>query len=231
MGQAFFSMSLSVGGMLVYGSYLSGKENLPQLGAIVTVIDVGIAFMAGLLIIPAMYVAQHFGAEIFGEGGHLVAGPNLMFQVLPALFDSMGGIGPFVALAFFALLTIAALTSSIAMLEVPVSLVSEETRLSRHQASWTIGLAICLVACIIIANFEVLFGFAVNLTTKYSQPVLGVMYCIFLGWIWQRNQVLQELQRGRADIEHSLFWKIWPFYVKFFCPVLILAAFVQRVMN
>ena len=143
----------------------------------------------------------------------------------------MGGVGPLVALAFFSLLTIAALTSSIAMLEVPVSLVSEETRLSRHQTTWVIGLAICLAACIIVANSEVLFGFAVDLTTRYSQPLLGVMYCVFLGWIWQRNQVLQELQRGRPDIEQSLFWKIWPFYVKFFCPVLILAAFVQRLMN
>jgi len=231
MGQAFFSMSLGVGGMLIYGSYLSGKENLPQMGAIVTLVDVGIAFMAGLLIIPTIYVAQNFGANIFTDGGELIAGPDLMFQVLPVLFDSMGGAGPIVALAFFSLLTIAALTSSIAMLEIPVSLITEETRLSRRQTTWLTGMTICMVAGIIVANFEALFGFVVDLTTKYSLPLMSVMYCVFLGWIWHRNQVLQELQRGSAITEHSLFWKIWPFYVKFFCPVLILAVFIQRLLN
>src|SRR5690606_1489521 len=127
MGQAFFSLSLGVGTMLVYGSYLhaglSHKRNLdqlPRLGASVALLDCSIAFIAGLLIIPAMYVAQTQGIEIFGEGGELLAGPGVVLQVLPALFATMGLAGVWVSLAFFALMTIAALTSSISMLEVPV---------------------------------------------------------------------------------------------------------------
>ena len=116
MGQAFFSLSLGVGTMLIYGSYLGEKESLPRLGAAVTLVDAGIAFIAGLLIVPAIYVAKHYGADIVTESGQLIAGPDLIFKVLPVLFDSMGGVGLLVAFAFFLLMSIASLTSSISML-------------------------------------------------------------------------------------------------------------------
>ena len=125
MGQAFFSLSLGVGTMLVYGSYISKSENLPVIGSLVALLDVGIAVLAGLLILPAMYVALASGVEIFDAQGGLIAGPGLIISVLPALFDSMGAVGGFVAFAFFALMAIASLTSSISMLEVPVSFVVE----------------------------------------------------------------------------------------------------------
>jgi NSS family neurotransmitter:Na+ symporter len=230
LGQAFFSMSLGVGGMLIYGSYVSEKENLPRLGAVVTLVDVGVAFLAGLLIIPAMYVAQHSGAEIYGEGGSLLAGPAMIFQVLPYLFDSMGAVGPVVAMAFFALMTIAALTSSIGMLEPAVSLISEETSVGRRAATWLTGTVICGVSALIVFNFDLLFDLVVALTMKYSQPLLGVMFCLFAGWILYRNELLKELSLGHPNMEQSLFWKIWPSYVKFVCPVLILAAFVQSIV-
>lgn len=230
MGQAFFSMSLGVGGMLIYGSYLSDEANLPQMGAIVTLVDVGIAFLAGLLIIPAVYVAQTFGAEIFDANGVLLSGPDMFFRVLPVLFDSMGAAGPVVAMAFFALMTIAAITSSIAMLEPAVSLVTETKDWSRRRATRLIGSLISILSLAIIARMDVLFGFILALTTKYSQPLLGMMFCIFLGWIWNRNQVLEELRKGQPGMESSLFWKIWPSYVKWVCPVLIFGAFVQKLL-
>jgi len=230
MGQAFFSLSLGVGTMLVYGSYLSKEESLPKLGAMVTVIDASIAFTAGLLIIPAMYVAQHHGTQIFTEGGDLIAGPGLIFQVLPALFETMGGAGTFVALAFFVLMSIAALTSSISMLEVPVSLAVEKTGAPRRKATFVIGCIIFGVSTLIIFNFATLFDFVVDLTTKYSQPLLGVMLCIFAGWIMSRNKLLKELKQGHPEIESTLFWKIWPPYVRILCPLFILAAFVQSLV-
>ena len=100
MGQAFFSLSLGVGTMLVYGSYISKDENLPVVGALVALLDVGIAVLAGLLILPAMYVALASGVEIFDDTGGLIAGPGLIVSVLPALFNNMGAIGILVALAF-----------------------------------------------------------------------------------------------------------------------------------
>lgn len=231
MGQAFFSLSLGVGTMLIYGSYLSKDESLPKLGAAVTVIDASIAFMAGLLIIPAIYVAQENGTIVYADNGQLIAGPDLIFQVLPALFNSMGAVGLVVAFAFFCLMTIASLTSSISMLEVPVALVTEETSMSRVKATVIIGGVIFMSSSIILLNFDLLFDFVINLTTVYSQPLLGVMLCLFAGWIWHRNNLLTEIKFGHEDIEGTVFWKIWPVYVKYFCPVLIIIAFVQGVMD
>lgn len=226
MGQAFFSMSLGVGAMLVYGSYLSDQESLPKIGATVTLVDAGIAILAGLLIIPAIYVAAHNGQlEIID--GQVQGGPGLIFGVLPALFSSMGAIGSVVALVFFALLTIAALTSSISMLEVPVSLATEETPASRKTATLIIGTLITAFATVILLNMGTLFDFIINLTTVYSQPLLGVALCIFVGWVWHRNDLLTSMQAGSDGIENTLFWTIWPLYVQYLCPALILLAFYQ----
>ncbi|WP_066961717.1 sodium-dependent transporter [Microbulbifer sp. Q7] len=230
MGQAFFSLSLGVGTMLIYGSYLSKQESLPRLGALVTLIDVGIAFTAGLLILPAMYVAQEAGTQIYSEAGDLIAGPGLILQVLPALFDSMGTSGLFVAIAFFALMTIASLTSSISMLEVPVAFCIESLKLKRKPATLLMGALIFVISTVIIFNFEALFGLVISAATEYGQPLLGVALCVFAGWIWRRDQLLVELQEGHPGIENTLFWKVWPWYVRIVCPLLILAAFAQTVL-
>ena len=227
MGQAFFSMSLGVGTMLVYGSYISGDENLPLVGALVTLTDMGVAFLAGLLVLPAMFVAQHLGVTITGEGGSLIAGPDLIFKVLPALFDGMGSAGLLVGLGFFALMSIAAVTSSISMLEVPVSYAVEAHKLDRLKATWLVGLVIFAVSAVISANFDSLFGFVITLTTERAQPLLSMVVCIFAGWVFHRNSILQEIQAGNPDVEQGLFWKIWPGYVKFLCPVLILVTLAQ----
>jgi len=227
MGQSFFSMSLGVGTMLIYGSYVSHNENLPKLGAAVSLIDIGVAVLAGLLIIPAMYVALNNGVQIFGENGKLLAEDTLIFAVLPSLFDTMGLVGIFVALAFFLLMSIASLTSSISMLEVPVSYVVEKRNVTRQKAVWIIAAIIFSLSVLIIINFNTLFGFVITLTTRYSQPLLGLMLCIFAGWVWRRNDILQELKKGDEHAEQSLFWRIWPWYVKFVCPVVIVFMFYR----
>ena len=227
MGQAFFSLSLGVGTMLIYGSYINKQENLPTIGSLVALLDVGIAVLAGLLIIPAMYVALNSGVEIYDDAGGLIAGPGLIVSVLPALFDTMGAIGVFVAFAFFALMTIASLTSSISMLEVPVAYGVEHHGLERRRAAAIIGSIITVIALIIVFNFDPLFDLVVTVTTEISQPLLGLAFCIFVAWIWQRNEILEEIKSGCPDAESGLFWKIWPFYVKFICPVAILVVYFQ----
>ena len=227
LGQAFFSLSLGTSVMIIYGSYISKKENLISLGAYVTLIDVLIAFVAGLLIIPAMYVAQAQGVAIFSESGALLSEDTLVFQVLPALFTSMGDIGYFVGFAFFALMSIAALTSSISMLEAPVSYAVERFALGRVQATWIIGGLISLVSFTIIFNFSALFGFIVSLTTQFSQPLIGMLCCIFVGWIWHRNKLLAEIKNGHDEAESTLFWKVWPWYIKFVCPLAIAMVFLH----
>jgi len=229
MGQAFFSMSLGVGTMLVYGSYVSKSENLPVVGASVALVDIGIAVLAGMLIIPAMYVASHLGVDIFADDGSLIRGDQLIFVVLPALFSSMGDSGILVSAIFFSLMTIAALTSSISMLEVPVAYLVERWKLSRPSAVVLMTFVIGMLSTCLVFNFDRLFGFIIALTTEYSQPLLGMVVCLFMGWLWRRHHILEELKSGSEQIESSLFWAIWPWYVKFVCPVIILIMFFNSV--
>lgn len=231
MGQAFFSMSLGVGTMLVYGSYIAKKENLPSLGASVALVDIGVAVLAGMLIIPAMYVAQANGVQIFSDSGKLVEGGALIFSVLPNLFDSIGFFGGIIAIVFFLLMSIAAVTSSISMLEVPVSYLVENRALPRARSVWLMTTIILIISSIIIFNFDILFGLVIALTTEYSQPLLGLLICIFVGWIWHRDTVLKELSAGHPDIENSFFGKVWPVYVKFICPVIIIVMFVRTIWS
>ncbi len=227
LGQAFFSLSLGTSVMVIYGSYISKSENLVTLGAQVTLIDVSIAFLAGLLIIPAMYVAQAQGVEIFAADGSLISGPTLVFDILPTLFNGMGSIGVFVAFAFFVLMSIAALTSSISMLEGPVSFVVERHDIERKKATTLIGLIILALSALIVLNFDLLFGLIINIATVYGQPLIAMLCCIFVGWIWHRSDVLEEIKQGNDNVENSLFWKIWPWYTKFVCPVAIGAVFIH----
>ena len=230
LGQAFFSMSLGVGTMLIYGSYISNRENLVSLGLSVTLVDIGIAVMAGMLIIPAMYVAQTNGVQIYDSAGGLIAEDTLIFTVLPALFETMGNAGVFVSIAFFILMSIAALTSSISMLEVPVAYAVENHAMARQPATLLTAGLIMLVSIVLIVNFETLFGLAVQASTEYSQPLLGLMLCVFAGWIWHRDGLLSELKNGFETAEDALFWKIWPGYVRYVCPVAITILFVRQLL-
>ncbi len=231
LGAAFFSLSLGVGTMLIYGSYISDKENLPLLGGMVTLVDISIAVLAGFLVLPAMYVALHNGVEIFTETGALISEDTLIFTVLPELFNTMGMAGVVVSFTFFFLMSIAALTSSISMLEVPVAYTIEEHGVGRKKAVWVIGGIIALISTVILLNFADLFGLVIAFTTRYSQPLLGFMFCIYAGWIFNRNALLQELRKGNPEVEQGVFWKIWPWYVRLVCPLIILAIFAQTLLS
>lgn len=229
MGQAFFSLSLGVGTMLIYGSYVSRTANLPALGAIVTLMDTGISVLAGLLILPAMFIAQRHGVDIY-QSGQLIAGPDLIFNVLPSLFDTMGAAGHVFALVFFLLMTLAALTSSISMLEVPTAWLIESSSLGRKSASCLTAAAIFAVTTLIIFWFEPLFGWISTTATEYSEPLMGMVLCLFAGWAMHRDALLAELRCGNPDIEQSWFWRIWPGYVRVVCPLLIAAAFINSLL-
>ena len=227
LGQSFFSLSLGAAVMMLYGSYLDRQANIPALAAQVTLLDTGVAFMAGLLILPAMYVAQHNGVTIFADDGSLLSSDTLVFSVLPALFESMGAAQYPVAFAFFLLMIVAALTSAISMLEAPVSLVLESTTLSRIKATWLVTAVCTLFSIVIVFNFGSLFGLVITATTQYAQPLVSLCITLYAGWVWQRNAVLAELKAGYPEIEQGLFWKIWPWYVRFVCPVLVLVVIIQ----
>ncbi|MBY7993846.1 sodium-dependent transporter [Vibrio fluvialis] len=224
MGQGFFSLTIGGCSMLIYGSYLSKKENLPKMAMNVTLVDTGVAFIAGLVVMPAMFVAMHKGVQIYAEDGSLLSSDTLVFTVLPLMFDSLGLFGQLFSIVFFLLLTIAALTSSISMLECPVALVGERFNTKRTPTSWVLGGVIALFSVVIVYNFGALFGLVATTATQYLQPTAALMFCLFGGWVWNRNAKFKELEQGFPEFTQSLFGKIWPWYVRFVCPLLVAAV-------
>ncbi|OOF02621.1 hypothetical protein BZG79_14580, partial [Salinivibrio sp. MA427] len=186
-----------------------------------TLVDTAVAVVAGLVVLPAMFVAMHQGVEIYAQDGSLLSADTLVFTVLPLLFESLGAAGPYVSLVFFLLMTIAALTSSISMLECPVALASERLGSNRKLTSWVLGGLIAALSAVIVFHFGTLFGLVAKVATQYFQPFAALLFCLFGGWIWARDRKLSALREGYEEIEQSLFWKIWPAYVKFVCPILV----------
>lgn len=222
MGQAFFSLTIGGCSMLMYGSYLSKQESIPHTAFQVTLLDTGVAFLAGLVILPAMFVAMNNGVTIFTEDGSLLSADTLVFVVLPALFDTMGPLGLVMALVFFVLMGIAALTSSISMLEVPVSYSIERFKAPRPLMTWVLGAGLALFSVIICFNFEYLFGLVIRLATQQVQPLVGLGFVLLGGWMWGRAKLFSELVQGTPELADSLFWRIWPWYIRLVCPVLVI---------
>lgn len=231
LGQAFFSLSLGMGALITYGSYLNKKQNLVESAAYVTIFDVGIAFIAGLLVIPAMFVAQAGGIEIFNSDGDLFNSTTLVFDVLPAMFHTLGGvIGMILGIIFFVLLGLAALTSSISLLEVPVSYVIDEFNIRRKKAAWIIGGLVSVISVII--SFDIgLIDYFVMIFNEIGLPLGGLMICLFLGYFWKAENAILEIKDGYPDIEGSKVSAVWIFFIKYICPVLIAIVLVTTIIN
>jgi len=222
MGQAFFSLAIGVGSMMAYGSYMPKEQNIGKLVVSITLLDTFIAFIAGLLIIPALFVAQHNGQEVFNNG-QLIGEGQLIFQILPTLFNSMGIIGLLVSFTFFALLSIAALTSTISSTEVPVAYLVEDKKMSRKRATWLVSGMVFIASMILVAFFEQLFGLVIQLLTTILQPLMSLFYFVVVGWIWQRGNKLSRL----ATLNASNTLKSLGFYLRYICPVLLIIVFVN----
>jgi NSS family neurotransmitter:Na+ symporter len=221
MGQAFFSLSIGVGGMMVYGSYMQKNKDIGKLVISITALDTCIAFMAGLLIIPALFVAQEAGLEVF-KNNQLIGEGQLIFYILPELFASMGNIGLLVAFGFFSLLSIAALTSTISSTEVPVSYLVEDKSFSRKQATWLVSAIVLCSSLLLIAFFDLLFGAVIRILTTIVQPLSCLFYFIVVGWLWSRGNKLRDkaLQQGRKWLPH---WGNYlRLFVQFYCLLYLL---------
>jgi neurotransmitter:Na+ symporter, NSS family len=232
LGQAFFSLSLGMGALITYGSYLNKEQNLVESAAYVTLTDIGIAFIAGLLVIPAMFVAQFGGTEIFNpETGALYSSITLVFDVLPELFHQIGGIlGMLIGITFFVLLGLAALTSSISLLEVPVSYVIDEFNVRRKKAAWGVGSVVSVIA--IIISFDIsLIDYFVYIFNEIGLPLGGLMICLFLGYFWKSENALLEIEQGFEGVKTHWFAKVWTFFIKYICPVLIALVLITTVYN
>lgn len=232
LGQAFFSLSLGMGALITYGSYLNKEQNLVESAAYVTITDIGIAFVAGLLVIPAMFVAQFGGTEIFDPAtGALYSSVTLVFDVLPELFHQIGGmLGMLIGITFFILLGLAALTSSISLLEVPVSYVIDEFNVRRKKAAWGVGSVVVLIS--IIISFEIsLIDIFVYIFNEIGLPLGGLMICLFLGYFWKTENALLEIENGFDNVGNHWFSTFWVFFIKFICPILITLVLITTIYN
>ena len=214
MGQAFFSLSVGVGGMMIYGSYLDRKENLPKLSGTIAGLDTLVALLAGMLIVPALFVAQHYGAVIM-QDGQLVSRSQLIFTVLPTLFSQWQWLGMGLGLMFFSLLSIASLTSTIASTEVPVSYLTENHSMTRRSAVLLVSGLVLIGSSVILWQFDWLFRATITALTHYLLPFMGLMYLIAVGWL--RKPQAKE-NRGLVRGLHL------HLHIKYVCPLLMLVV-------
>lgn len=222
VGHSFFTMSVGVGVMITYGSYLPAKENLPKMGFSLALIDTVLALSAGLVIFSA----------VFSYGIEPGAGPTLIFQTLPVLFSKMPG-GYFVALAFFSLVAFTALTSSISILEVVVAYCVETFALNRKVVTVLVGAAVFLVGILSALSTSVLSGFTVmeltffdffdKLTSSLFLPLSGLMTALFVGWVLGPSVVKKITEKTGFDA----YEKILLLCLRFVVPVSIGIILVQ----
>ena len=220
LGQAFFSLSIGMGCMITYGSYLKKDENLVSSAGMIVSLDVICALLAGLAIFPALFA---FGLDID-------AGPGLVFVVVPTIFANIGGIvGIILAVLFFIALSVAALTSSVSLLEGVVAYLIDEKSFVRKNAvtlSVVIMLGLSIVASLSMGVMSdiTLFGvgafdFLDILTDKIFLAVGGLLLVIFAGWHLKKEDLKDELTNG-GSIRFGLF-DVWYFLIKYIIPVAI----------
>lgn len=220
LGQVFYSLSLCMGITITYGSYLGDKENIPRSCVSVAGLDTIIALMAGTAIFPAVF---SFGLEP-GQG------PGLIFGTLPRVFSSIAG-GPVFALMFFALVFFAAVTSAIALLEVTVSFAVDSLKLGRKRGTVILGTLCFLVGVpsalsfgvlgdVTILNYSV-FDFVGMITDNILLPLGGVTMCYYIGWKWNPQNLVEEVEKGGIPFKLA---KLWIFCIRFLTPVLVLAV-------
>ncbi|SNS63408.1 neurotransmitter:Na+ symporter, NSS family [Anaerovirgula multivorans] len=219
LGQAFFSLSLGMGCMITYGSYLNKQENLANNAALVTGMDLGVALLAGVAMFPA----------IFAFGMEPAVGPGLVFVVIPSVFAAMGGIGTLLSVIFFVALTVAALTSSVSLMEVAVSYFIDERGMERKKAVYSTAGAMSVLCVLSSLSMGVMSGVTVLgvgffdffdiLTDKIFLAIGGLLLAVFVGWFLDKEELRQELTNG-GTIKFGLF-EGWYFLIKYVIPVAV----------
>lgn len=234
MGQAFFSMSLGVGTILTYASYMRKEENLFSSGLETTASDFGFALLAGFAIMPAVFAAG------IAPGG----GPGLVFETLPYIFNRMGArlpiISSLVSITFFLSILVAALTSAISLMEVGVAYLTEQKGMKRMRAVviltagvWVMGVLCSLsfgpLSQVHIAG-NTIFDFLDNLCSNWLMPLGGLLFTIFAGWVMPKPDVADEFTSGgRSRAARAVFPLMW-FLLRYVAPIGIVVVFVTNLI-
>lgn len=232
MGQLFYSMSLAMGIMVTYGSYIKKDNNLESSVRQIEIFDTAIAFLAGLMIVPAAYVFYGGSVEDMKKG------PTLMFVILPKVFNEMGStVGTVIGVAFFLLVFFAALTSSISLMETIVSIIMDKTKWGRK------------LTCIVVTVFALLMGVPSSLgfnvwshitflnglsfldmfdfiSNSVLMPIVAFFTCILIGFVVKPKTVIDEVKETDGSFKSE---KLFTVMIKWIAPILILAILVFSV--
>lgn len=224
LGHAFFTLSLGMGIMVAYGSYLPRHISIASASVIVSILDTVVALLAGMAIFSI----------VFAQGLEPGAGPGLVFVTLPIAFGEMP-LGVVVGALFFVLVVFAALTSSISLLEPTVEFVEERSRLSRTQAALGAGVLIWLLGVASALSFNAWSGVKVFgksifdsldfLTANIMLPVTALMIALFAGWAMARPSTRDELEMAEGTA-----YRLWRFAIRYVSPVCILIVFVYNLL-
>ena len=229
LGQAFFSLSLGFGTILTYASYVDKKENIMFQSTATAVSDLMFALIAGLAIMPA----------VFAFGINPQSGPGLVFETLPFVFGKMPA-GGLIAILFFVALLVAALTSSISMLEVAVAYLIEEKKVSRPVACmilfalcWVVG-ALCSLSFGPLAEVHffgrTIFDFFDNLSSNILMTLGSLLTVIFVGWCLKKTDIYDEFTNGGSlSTNARIFGALW-FLIRYICPLAIATIFLLGIL-
>ncbi|MCB0505241.1 MAG: sodium-dependent transporter [Cyclobacteriaceae bacterium] len=240
LGQAFFSLSLGMGALITYGSYVGKNDNIVSSAAIITLADVGIAFLAGLMMFPF----------VFSQNLPPTGGPGLIFVTLPGIFQSLGPVlGIVIGSVFFLLLSFAALTSTVSLLEVPVAYVVDEHKIPRKISVWVIAALIFIIgipsllsngASDLFSSFITYPGaesatdfmtFIGHVANDTFLPLGGALIVIFAAYVWKKHNLNNELEQGFAGFKGSFVEKFIDLSISYIAPVVLLSIFILNVLD
>jgi NSS family neurotransmitter:Na+ symporter len=223
LGHSFFTLSVGMGAVMAYGAYLPDEHSIGKTSMAIVAADTAIAILAGLVIFPI----------VFANGLDPATGPGLIFQSLPLAFGQLPG-GQIVAATFFLLLTFAAWTSAISIMEPGVAWLIETLKLSRPTAAWSIGSLIWLVGILNVLSFNVIadvtflrgtvFDNLDFLTSNILLPLGGLAIIVFAGWIMSRNSTADEI-----DPAAGLGYRGWRFLARYIAPVAVVLIFLNAI--
>lgn len=230
MSQLFFSLSVSMGIMITYGSYVKDDVNLNRAVSQIELFDTGVAFLAGMMIVPAVYV--------FSGTEGMASGPSLMFVSLPKVFEAMGGIGRWIGVLFFVMVAFAALTSCVSVMETLVANCMEVFHAGRHRTSLVIGAISAIAAVVVCLGYNVLYfelplpnGSTAQildlmdyLSNSFLMPFISLLTCVFVGWVIGPDWIAGEMERGGCEFRRK---RLYGFMIRFVAPVIMAVLFLQ----
>ena len=230
MSQLFFSLSVSMGIMITYGSYVKKETHLEKSITQIEIFDTGVALIAGMMIIPAVFV--FFGMEGMGSG------PSLMFISLPKVFASMGGAGKFVGILFFVMVVFAALTSCISIMETLVANCMEIFHAGRKKVCMGVGIFAVVTAVIICLGYNILYfeaplpngstgqllDIADYISNSFLMPLISFLTCIFIGWVVKPGWIEGEMLENGASFHKKRMYEVM---VRYVAPVMMGILFLQ----